>query len=211
MSSTIVHDAGYRPTMQPPSEDEDKHPFLVALGERVRALRARRGMTRKALSLARRRLRAPPRQPRVRRRQCLDPGAAAGGAGAAVLAGRAARRRDHVVARMAADPRAAGAARRGDAAPRARGDRRDCSAPAAAARAPQPRIALIGLRGAGKSTLGQHAGRGPGLSVRRAERARSRSSPAAASPRSRRCTARTPTAATSGARSRRRSRSTPRR
>jgi XRE family transcriptional regulator, aerobic/anaerobic benzoate catabolism transcriptional regulator len=31
---------------------EDKNPFLVALGERVRALRARRGMTRKAVSLA---------------------------------------------------------------------------------------------------------------------------------------------------------------
>lgn len=30
----------------------NKHPFLVALGERVRALRARRGMTRKALALA---------------------------------------------------------------------------------------------------------------------------------------------------------------
>ncbi len=30
----------------------EKHPFLTALGERVRALRSRRGMTRKALSLA---------------------------------------------------------------------------------------------------------------------------------------------------------------
>ena len=30
----------------------DKNPFLVALGERVRALRARRGMTRKAVALA---------------------------------------------------------------------------------------------------------------------------------------------------------------
>jgi XRE family aerobic/anaerobic benzoate catabolism transcriptional regulator len=30
----------------------DKHPFLAALGERVRSLRARRGMTRKAVSLA---------------------------------------------------------------------------------------------------------------------------------------------------------------
>ena len=29
----------------------DKHPVLVALGERVRALRARRGMTRKAVQL----------------------------------------------------------------------------------------------------------------------------------------------------------------
>ena len=34
---------------QPP---EEKNPFLVALGERVRALRARRGMTRKAVSVA---------------------------------------------------------------------------------------------------------------------------------------------------------------
>ena len=31
---------------------EAKHPFLLALGERVRSLRARRGMTRKALALA---------------------------------------------------------------------------------------------------------------------------------------------------------------
>ena len=31
-------------------DDEAKHPFLVALGERVRALRARRGITRKALA-----------------------------------------------------------------------------------------------------------------------------------------------------------------
>lgn len=34
------------------SDDAQKHPFLVALGERVRALRARRGMTRKALAMA---------------------------------------------------------------------------------------------------------------------------------------------------------------
>nr|WP_217283499.1 helix-turn-helix transcriptional regulator [Aquabacterium terrae] len=33
-------------------ENGDKNPFLVALGERVRALRARRGMTRKALAAA---------------------------------------------------------------------------------------------------------------------------------------------------------------
>ncbi len=46
MSSTIVH-------VSPPAapdEVEAKNPFLVALGERVRALRARRGMTRKALA-----------------------------------------------------------------------------------------------------------------------------------------------------------------
>ena len=45
-------------TYPPPTEAaphpvlDDKHPFLVALGKRVSALRARRGMTRKALALA---------------------------------------------------------------------------------------------------------------------------------------------------------------
>jgi XRE family aerobic/anaerobic benzoate catabolism transcriptional regulator len=33
-------------------QDEDKNPFLVALGDRVRALRSRRGMTRKAVAQA---------------------------------------------------------------------------------------------------------------------------------------------------------------
>ncbi len=53
MSSTILHAPGLAPT--PPEaehEGEAKNPFLVALGERVRALRSRRGMTRKALALA---------------------------------------------------------------------------------------------------------------------------------------------------------------
>ena len=50
MSSTIL-------PQRSEVEDDDtganpKHPFLVALGERVRALRSRRGMTRKALSAA---------------------------------------------------------------------------------------------------------------------------------------------------------------
>ena len=35
-----------------PHEDEARHPFLLALGERVRTLRSRRGMTRKAVALA---------------------------------------------------------------------------------------------------------------------------------------------------------------
>lgn len=35
-----------------PAGDEARHPFLVALGERVRTLRARRGMTRKAVAAA---------------------------------------------------------------------------------------------------------------------------------------------------------------
>ena len=44
-------------TIAPPSpallsDEEDRHPFLVALGERVRNLRSRKGMTRKAVALA---------------------------------------------------------------------------------------------------------------------------------------------------------------
>lgn len=35
-----------------PADEPARHPFLVQLGERVRALRSRRGMTRKALALA---------------------------------------------------------------------------------------------------------------------------------------------------------------
>ncbi|MBX3601488.1 MAG: helix-turn-helix transcriptional regulator [Rubrivivax sp.] len=52
MSSTILPEVD--PATALPADDagEHKHPFLVALGERVRALRARRGMTRKALAAA---------------------------------------------------------------------------------------------------------------------------------------------------------------
>ena len=66
MSSTIVHtpasaeavelreDAGHAQPDAAASggHPEEKSPFLVALGERVRALRARRGMTRKAVAAA---------------------------------------------------------------------------------------------------------------------------------------------------------------
>ena len=55
MSSTILPIPGYplaETAGEPPEPEEAKNPFLVALGERVRALRSRRGMTRKALSVA---------------------------------------------------------------------------------------------------------------------------------------------------------------
>jgi XRE family aerobic/anaerobic benzoate catabolism transcriptional regulator len=57
MSSTILHDSEPHAARPPKAETvaasgEDKNPFLVGLGERVRALRARRGMTRKAVALA---------------------------------------------------------------------------------------------------------------------------------------------------------------
>jgi XRE family transcriptional regulator, aerobic/anaerobic benzoate catabolism transcriptional regulator len=74
MSSTILHSSGLTPKSEPrkagldadiavasggsrvqreaSSADEAKNPFLVALGERVRSLRSRRGMTRKSVALA---------------------------------------------------------------------------------------------------------------------------------------------------------------
>ncbi|MFZ5567598.1 MAG: helix-turn-helix transcriptional regulator [Pseudomonadota bacterium] len=61
MSSTILHDSGLVPTpghggpdAEPSSEtgQEDRNPFLIILGERVRSLRSSRGMTRKALAVA---------------------------------------------------------------------------------------------------------------------------------------------------------------
>jgi len=56
MSSTILPPLGevqgHAAVAEPIADVSPKHPFLVALGERVRALRARRGMTRKALSVA---------------------------------------------------------------------------------------------------------------------------------------------------------------
>jgi XRE family transcriptional regulator, aerobic/anaerobic benzoate catabolism transcriptional regulator len=51
MSSTILPEVGAETALGEDPGDQ-KHPFLVALGERVRALRARRGMTRKALAAA---------------------------------------------------------------------------------------------------------------------------------------------------------------
>src|SRR5674476_59587 len=66
MSSTILHLSGLttspaKPDTAPFTEPanpvdgllaEERNPFLAALGDRVRALRARRGMTRKAVALA---------------------------------------------------------------------------------------------------------------------------------------------------------------
>ncbi|MDP3617866.1 MAG: helix-turn-helix domain-containing protein, partial [Rhodoferax sp.] len=60
MSSTILPLSGLQPLTNPDAASgqsgaaalAEKNPFLAALGERVRALRSRRGMTRKALALA---------------------------------------------------------------------------------------------------------------------------------------------------------------
>lgn len=53
MSSNILHVPGAEsPAALGAATQADKNPFLLALGERVRALRARRGMTRKAVAQA---------------------------------------------------------------------------------------------------------------------------------------------------------------
>ena len=62
MSSNILHESGLVPSDRTPEAAglarpaegaaEERHPFLATLGDRVRALRARRGMTRKALAMA---------------------------------------------------------------------------------------------------------------------------------------------------------------
>ncbi|MFM9900035.1 MAG: helix-turn-helix transcriptional regulator [Polaromonas sp.] len=54
MSSTILHARGLTPGAEATEDSESalKNPFLVALGERVRTLRSRRGMTRKAVAVA---------------------------------------------------------------------------------------------------------------------------------------------------------------
>ncbi len=61
MSSTILHDSGLVPTPSSGGAEaersgdlgqEERHPFLAVLGERVRSLRSSRGMTRKALAVA---------------------------------------------------------------------------------------------------------------------------------------------------------------
>ena len=55
MSSNILHVPGLVPApidVDADTDEQEKNPLLVALGERVRALRSRRGMTRKATALA---------------------------------------------------------------------------------------------------------------------------------------------------------------
>lgn len=95
---------------------EEKHPFLAALGERVRTLRARRGITRKALALA----------AEVSERHLANLEYGVGNASILVLL-QVAGALQCSLGELIGDVNAS-----------------NC-----------PRVALIGLRGAGKSTLGQ--------------------------------------------------------
>lgn len=52
MSSTILHEGEELSSKSDSVKEEERHPFLHALGERVRAIRSRKGLTRKALAQA---------------------------------------------------------------------------------------------------------------------------------------------------------------
>ncbi|HVE48028.1 MAG TPA: helix-turn-helix transcriptional regulator [Casimicrobiaceae bacterium] len=137
-----------------PVSTEGKHPTLVALGERVRTLRARRGMTRKSLATA-----AGVSERHLANLESgtgnasiliIDQVAAALGAPAAELIGDATTTspewlmiRELLQGRNEADLR------------RARGRLSELFGGPHAANRRRAHIALIGLRGAGKSTLGR--------------------------------------------------------
>ncbi|MBC7942199.1 MAG: helix-turn-helix transcriptional regulator [Chitinophagaceae bacterium] len=116
MSSNILPVAAAEPQVA----EEGKNPFLVALGDRVRALRARRGMTRKAVATA----------AEISERHLANLEYGLGNASILVLL------------------QVSGALQ----CPLAELIGNDVPGTAAARRS--PRVALIGLRGAGKSTLG---------------------------------------------------------
>ena len=204
------------PTALRPGADETgraQGPVLIALGERVRALRARRGMTRKALAQA----------TDVSERHLANLEYGVGNASILVLL--QVTRALHcsfaellgdvttqspewlLLREMLREPR------RGDAAPRANRGRRTARnrGRAGAKRARSSRVALIGLRGAGKSTLGRMLAEDLDFPVRRAHPRDRENGRLQRRPKSSASTARTPTAATSAARSRRRCRSIRRR
>ena len=137
-----------------PSPDPARDSFLAALGERVRAVRGRRGMTRKALS----------RAAGVSERHLANLESGQGNA-SAVLLRQLANALQCTIAELVGEETATspeglrirGLLRGRDEASLRRAA--DALAGVLGARAPDPartgRIALVGLRGAGKSTLGR--------------------------------------------------------
>lgn len=139
------------------SEDtvaDARDPFLVALGERVRSLRARKGMTRRALSLA----------SDVSERHLANLELGVGNASVLVLR-QVAQALDCQLAELLGDETATSPewllirdllrGRRDQDLRRARVALAELFGEAGKPAARSRRIALVGLRGAGKSTLGQ--------------------------------------------------------
>ena len=162
MSSTILQDSGITlgsdeasvPQTEAGQVATDKNPFLVALGERVRGLRSRRGMTRKALSQA----------AEVSERHLANLEYGEGNASILVLLQVASALQCHL-AELIGDVSTSSPewlmiremlAGRGEAdLRRARLAIGELMGTGGSAQVARPCIALIGLRGAGKSTLGQ--------------------------------------------------------
>ena len=164
MSSTILHDSGLTPgtaeageAAEAPEAAEAKNPFLVALGERVRALRSRRGMTRKAVALA----------ADVSERHLANLEYGVGNASILVLL-QVAQALQCTLAELTGDVTTASPewlllrelleGRDEATLHRVRvavGELLGTGGAAAKPSGRSPRIALVGLRGAGKSTLGQ--------------------------------------------------------
>ena len=168
MSSNILHPSGYKletPVLKaepfkvsmPPhevAELAEKNLFLVALGERVRALRARRGMTRKAVSLA----------ADVSERHLANLEYGEGNASILVLL-QVAQALHCSLAELIGDVTTSSPewllirelleARDDASLRRVRVAIGELLGSCSAHGAPSSRVALIGLRGAGKSTLGQ--------------------------------------------------------
>ena len=161
MSSTIFHLPGSEPS---PPEDagEAKNPFLVALGERVRALRARRGMTRKATA----------QLAEVSERHLANLEYGVGNASILVLQ-QVAHALQCPVAELIGDVttstpewlmlRELLEGRDENTLRRVRVTVGQMLGTGGSSEARSPRIALIGLRGAGKSTLGQMLARDLGF------------------------------------------------
>jgi XRE family aerobic/anaerobic benzoate catabolism transcriptional regulator len=136
------------------ADAEPKHPFLVALGERVRTLRARRGLTRKAVALA----------AEVSERHLANLEYGTGNASILVLL-QVAGALQCPLAELLGDVSTSSPEwlllrelLADKPEPDLRRAREAVGALFGSGRAPAdhgPRIALIGLRGAGKSTLGQ--------------------------------------------------------
>ena len=148
--------SGVKPKAVVPEDasDDARDAFLVALGERVRSLRARKGMTRRALSIA----------SEVSERHLANLELGVGNASVLVLR-HIAQALDCELAELLGDETAASPewllirdllrGRRDEDLRRARMSLTELFGAAGKPAARSRRIALIGLRGAGKSTLGQ--------------------------------------------------------
>jgi XRE family aerobic/anaerobic benzoate catabolism transcriptional regulator len=152
----LVDQTGLKPKAAAADDDGDetRDAFLVALGERVRSLRARKGMTRRALSLA----------SEVSERHLANLELGVGNASVLVLR-QVAQALDCQLAELLGDETATSPewllirdllrGRREQDLRRARVSLAELFGEAGKPAARSRRVALIGLRGAGKSTLGQ--------------------------------------------------------